>query len=181
MVINVYKPIYNSNNFIVDHKDLNRGNNKVWNLRWLTQKQNIQHSINQDTFTQHKDQGILNDKDVHGICAKLEKGSNPIDIYPEYKEKVKLTTIQKIKTGSIHRDIYEKYNINHRENSYKYNWKSMVEPVCDLLEKNFTTREIADTLKFDTSVSLERQKFWKFVKRIREKNTYVNISKKYNF
>lgn len=181
VMLNTYDPIDNPNDYVVDHIDLDRGNNNIYNLRWLTQKENIHHSIKQGTFTQHKDQGVLTDDDVHYICRGLEKGLNPMDLYPKFKDKVELTTIQKIKTGTIHKGIYANYDIHHRKNKYKYNWKSMVVSVCDLLEKNLTTREIADTLNFDTSETLERQKFWKFVKRIREKESYVNISENYNF
>ena len=35
---------------VVNHKDLNRSNNSAENLEWLTQKQNIQHSVNLSSY-----------------------------------------------------------------------------------------------------------------------------------
>ena len=44
-----------------------------------------------------------------------------------------------------------------------------------------TPLEDPDELDFDTSETLERQKFWKFVKRLRNKETYNDITKNYNY
>ena len=184
VMMNVFDPIDDFENMVVDHIDFDKHNNKLDNLRWITQKENIHHSIKNGRFDPNRISEftrILKNKEVHTICKRFENGESPKEVHSDYQDKVKLTTLQKIHTGSIHSDIYNEYNIESKSNNYNYNWKDYVVPVCKLLEKDFTTREIADQLEFDTSIELERQKFWKFVKRLRERETYDNITQKYDY
>lgn len=182
VMLNVYDPIDNWYEMVCDHGNGIRDDNRMDNISWVTQSENIKRAIARGSFTQHK-QTKIDDNTVHNICRLLESGKTPKVVYDELciGLPIKLTTVQKIASGKIRVDVSSQYNISSRKYEYMYDWSRLVKPTCEMLSDGFTTRAIADVLNFNTTKVGDRQKFWHFVSRIKRRKTYTDISDNYKF
>ena len=75
------------------------------------------------------------------------------------------------------------YNIQKPENrtkAIKYD-DVIISNICTLISKGYTNKEIADTLGIDISDKNNIDKFWHFMKRIRDRKSYTYISDNYDW
>lgn len=77
LVMLVFNPIPNPNEFQVNHKDGNKFNNAYYNLEWVTRSENILHAyatglhhIGEDSV-----KATITEKDAIGICELLQTGN----------------------------------------------------------------------------------------------------------
>ncbi len=105
-----------STNYVVDHKDDNKLNNKVGNLQWITRKQNIQKAYNTKVAAKSK--------------GAEHYGSKPIDQFTTKGEFVKSWAC----TADVCRFLNKKHvnniygNLNgKRKSAYGFIWKYKVE------------------------------------------------------
>jgi hypothetical protein len=170
---------------VVHHKNTDRSCNKVGNLDICTQKENIEFSIKLGTINnkgQNNSTAILTDDIVHIICKKLEKGKsikkicNKLELdYKKYKD-----IISKISSGKNWIHISSLYNIRYNKRKSMNSHAKYIDDVCYLISNgtdNF--KDIAKELNIDISSKNEYQKFFNFIKRIKNKKSYKDISDKY--
>ena len=116
--------IPNPNNYLyVNHKDLNKQNNRVDNLEWCTQSENVKHALNNGVnimkgFNNYNKNKFRN---KYGFLSQYDKEHNLIATYTSLAEAY-------LKTGVCKRDIL--YVINgKRKTAGGYIWKCSKEVV----------------------------------------------------
>lgn len=95
----------------VNHIDLNRSNNHISNLEWVTTEENYEHARQHGAFLDSV-YPIIDDSDVEKIGQMLERGYHKMDIikaFPKYKE----STLRMFFFRPCKKDkkILSKYNI----------------------------------------------------------------------
>lgn len=80
----------------INHKDCDRKNNKVENLEWCTQQENIAYM---DKLNRRNSGKKISEKDVEIIRKKKNKGLFYKDVWNEYKDILSLSGFQKIWYG----------------------------------------------------------------------------------
>jgi len=161
----------------VNHKDGDKSNNDISNLEWNTAKENMQHSyrtgLHKIGFGEESNNPKITEKTARKICKLLEENELTLD-----QIAAKCNTTRIIVTNIKHKDTWtwlsKDYCIdNHtvRSDGHVKMDSSIVHLICRDLEKNEETcMEIAE--KYDVSYDQ--------VSEIKQKKTWVKISKNYN-
>jgi HNH endonuclease/NUMOD4 motif len=83
LVLTIFGPLKPSLKHQVNHKDLNKSNNKIWNLEWKTPKENTHHALaNGHVPTNLSHPGSINpnskctEADIIEIRRRADKGEN---------------------------------------------------------------------------------------------------------
>lgn len=159
---------------IVNHKNLYRTDNHVWNLEWMTEQDNTIHAFQNNAhqmanlpslFKQVEKQesqwgkGIakgdrngksrLTEEQVHLICQGLEKGLSPKECCHmagiEWND-ANSSLINNIKGGRRRQDIASQYNINPAARpQFDY---GLIEPkIYELLNQGYSVKQIYEQIK----------------------------------
>lgn len=175
---------YSQTSNIVNHIDCNPQNPDMYNLEWVTQQQNIQHAINLGRFKVRGEDNVtskLTSEQVHYICKGLENNIKYSDILINSGLKVNdnnLDLITKIRTKKLWVHISNMYDIpdsEYRSKQITYTEEDIYK-ICELIKSNKTTREIAEIMNIDISTKKDIDKFWHFIRRIKNGISYTNIS-----
>jgi hypothetical protein len=133
LVLMMFKPIDNPEDFVGNHKDLDTLNNKLLNLEWATQKQNIEHAManNRIALGEDRRETIFTNRQVHALCYILEKYLPKGILYrdvlimagidPSLKN---IDVLNKIKLRKNWRSISDKYEWDAK---YNYNREKKVQ------------------------------------------------------
>ena len=119
LVLSTFCPVPNMNELTVNHKDGNKANNCLWNLEWMTQRENNFHSyrtgLNNNRGENNK-QAKFTEEQVVTICKILQSGNytNYSDILSRLG--MELTDNNRDMVGNIKRRIAWKWI------SKNYNW-----------------------------------------------------------
>lgn len=186
----------NNNRNIVNHKNLLTFMNYVHNLEWVNQAENAAHSHQYrhlklyrpvvriknkpwcDTRGSKNGMAKLSEEQVHIICSLLEEGysyfdiCNRIDIEPTENNR---HLISNIVVGKRWKHIIKDYNLPKPKQCT--NFSEYIIPVCELLEKGMTNKQIVETLKMNTPGDSS----YRFINRLRNRKVYNEITKNYNF
>lgn len=188
---------------IVNHIDLNKVNNDITNLEFVTASENVRHAIrNQarklvDGYVEplydgtsnrcglnNNNNKVLNESQVKKICELMENNLT----YPEILESIGLEPtknlldiLTKIRSKKLWVCVSKDYNIPNKEfrsPAKKYDHKQ-IDRICYLISIDCSISDIAKDLNVDISDYKEYDKFAHLIKRIKDKKTYINISNKY--
>lgn len=154
----------------VHHKDHDKSNNHVSNLEWCTRGQNIKYAmlagVNPQMGVTHSS-SVLTEEQVHKICELLQEGWRTIDIADFMG--VDKSIICGIRTKRNYKEISNQYTFKvvRKERISK----EKVHMICEMLEEGISPKEITAKLKINRHLAV----------RIKDKQTYTDISKNYNF
>lgn len=131
---------YNSNykNLQVNHKDLNKQNNSLYNLEWTTPKENIMHASINNAIAYGNNHGMskLTENDVESICRELEKGLYR-GIYTNLSNKynVDINTIYDIAKGRSWTRVSKNFDINYNQKLLNKTDDEIINNICIELSK----------------------------------------------
>lgn len=151
---------------VVNHIDTNTLNNEVSNLEWVTQKDNILHSVRLGNYKTINNYRPLSDEDAHEICKLLEQGVRSKDI-------VNITgksnaIVNGIKSGVNYQDISQEYNFTNIPSKNRIA-ESKVILICELLQEGLSVNKVR--LRVNVTHGT--------VKRIKSRSSYQYISNNY--
>lgn len=112
LVMETFEPIENENEMVVNHKDLNKWNNKLENLEWVTPQENTIHAIENGAMAKCPTPKHST-FEVEKVCQLLENGSSYDEICDELgyeKSFENKRFLCSIKTRSAWNKISKKYN-----------------------------------------------------------------------
>lgn len=172
---------------LVNHKDGNKSNNRVDNLEWCTNQENIQHAygmnlINSKRGEQHHSSTHTDDQ-IHKICQGLEKGLDLTEtaiyagIEPTYENR---RYISRIKQEDIWTHISSQYNIPKELYYNKVFTDLQAHEVCLMFEQGMSCTEVATATRPELH-GKDRQKYLRTLYKVRDRLYYTDISKYYNF
>lgn len=154
--------------FEVKHINGNFADNRLCNLQWITKKDNIKHSIeNQyrqiDNFTKTPDE-----KSIRNICQMLDNGYSPNYIASFTGEDIQL--IHGLINGAYYRDIAAGYKFFYKYRCNMYP-EELIRDICKKLSEGINPKDISYEHGIDGFLVLD----------ILHRKIYTDISKDYNF
>lgn len=154
----------------VNHKNGNKTINALYNLEWVTRKENIDHAINNGLVPLGEDRinSTLTNEQVHYICKRLEAGVPMPDIAKETGVNYKLIT--DIKYGKIYKFISRNYTMPGSKIVNDKLDESVIHEICKRLEAGQMPTEISRALNVGRYI----------VNDIKAKKNYTYISCNYN-
>ena len=156
---------------------------KNWytNLEFTTYSGNAIHAKEHGLIKSGDETGYskVSNETVHAICRLLENGVDYKDIardlnlpWDDYTKSLLVRIRKKIQW----KDISDMYNFDTTSRLRKHD-DDLIRSICECLEKGYTTGDIYKLYGSD----VDYQKFRKLVWNIRNRNTYNDISKYYNW
>lgn len=202
LVIATFQPIKLVGKDIVNHKDLNKFNNDIHNLEYVTDSENCRHAImnNARKLVEHETEPVyyesnkagennsnntvFSENQVHQICKMMEQNIP----YPQILENMGLPVekhlldiLTKIRTKKLWYSVSRNYNIPNKEyrtEAIHYS-DEVVNKICEFICQNMRYRDIAKELNINLETDKEYDKFAHFVRRIKDKKTFSRISDNY--
>ena len=156
MIVFKYNPNYK--NLQVNHKDLNKQNNSLSNLEWVTPKENIDHANINNVLPHGETHGMskLTEDQVNEICKVLSNGLYRgifTDLANRFK--VDINTIYDISKGKSWKRISSKYNINYNEKIFSQTTSEIINIISLELSKNRYRGQLTElSRKYNTSYSI---------------------------
>ena len=174
---------------IVHHKNTIKNSNHYRNLQWCTTKQNVHYAIIDGSFKvvgEDNATAILTNNQVHEICKYMEQGIQ----YSKILENIGIEPTQnmldiltKIRVKHIWVHISNQYNIpdkEYRTKQHEYS-DAVIHLICRMIQEGKNVRSISEYLNIDISNKKNIDKFTHFIRRIKIRETYTEISCNYNW
>ena len=160
----------NDDSLVVNHKDGNKQNNKLENLEWVTQQENVHHAIitGLRKGTRNPDRS-LDDETVHIICKLIQDSWRNKDIASAVS--VDSQIVAAIRFGQTYQEISCEYDFHNILPSRRKLSTEKLEAVCQMLQDNCSYMEICKKLEISSAT----------VSKIKNRKSGIYISKNYSF
>lgn len=153
----------------VNHKNGLKYDNRVENLEWVTNAENLKHAKENDLMCACEDRGIYTNDQIHEVCRLLEQGLRLIDIAD--KTNVNHKTISMIKSGKQWTRIAKDYKFSRGRGVLS---EETIRWICFKLQEGLGQTEIVK-LANNPLITYSR------VDSIKNRTAYPYISKDFNF
>lgn len=199
-----------TSDLVVNHKNSDRQENTFYNLEFCTSKENTQHGNRMCRIArfqhipvriENREENIeftLHQGDTNGnakltvdqVCKMCEYLEQDVLSYTDIliamglePNKKNLDIMTKIRRGKRWRTVSINYNIpQNKERTPQIEYTDeQIHLICRLLEEDVQIITIGRSLGTPVETFNEKDKFYKFIKRIKRRKTYTHISKDYKF
>lgn len=122
----------NSQTLYVNHKDLDKTNNNVENLEWVTPARNIQHAAENGRISKGEESPTskLKESQVINICERLQNGESQTRLGEMYG--VLPTAIHQIKSGDNWKHISSRFSFDIKPKTPKLD-NSLIVKICEMI------------------------------------------------
>lgn len=154
----------------VNHKDGDKGNNKIDNLEWCTAEYNTQHAMETGLRRREVKNSYrsLSDELVKALCEDIDNGVSNKIICESYN--VKHTLVCGIRSGKFYKDISSPFNFRNIPSGNRIE-EEKIHSICEDLENGLSINR----------TRLKNKVSFGVVKRIKSRQKYTYISKNYKW
>ena len=193
LVMRKFAPFRRVDTTEIDHINGHPWQNWVWNLEYVTHKENLDRAVNIGLYpvAENQQNAIYTNDQIRKVCEQIAKGLTPQEILEALKEEIPNLDrhiIHDIKTGGQWKSIAKEFdfsNMFQKNSSSPFSIKE-VELFCSGIEKyqyTKTPRQIAEAVGIDMKNldELEQNRYINCISRLRRKLIFKDICAKYNF
>lgn len=173
----------------VNHLDGIKHHNEIDNLEWSTPKENTQHAFRtglaDNNIGENSHLSKLSNDDVKRICELLSEGKRYKEILQIMSMEITDNNLDMI--GNIYRRIAwtrisSNYNFPEYDDRFRANSKNTIEKICEYIEQGFDNKEVYEKV-FGKPLNRTRDDKvnYELIRMIRTKQSFTDISSKYNF
>lgn len=155
---------------IVNHKDGNKQNNKLLNLEWCTQQENVHHAIltGLRKGTRNPDRS-LDDETAHCVCKLIQDSWRNKDIAETLE--ISSQIVANIRFGRDYQEISCEYNFTEILPSRRKLSIEKLVGICEMLQDNKSYNEICRVYDISSAT----------VSKVKNRKSGIYISKNYKF
>ena len=167
----------------VNHINGNKMANTYTNVEWVTESENMQHAIKNNLAKtgDQLHQSLISNETAIEIAKRLQAGMHYKDILREVGLPITnqyLAMVDNIKNRRSYRYVCESFNFDdHSGKTYPI---STVHQICDLIAKDTSISKICEIIlgrKYQGSI--KDKQFYEYIRLIKTKKTFRNISDQY--
>ena len=189
IVMMAFHPIENYSEMEPNHINGNKTSNNIWNLEWLTHKENMEHAVNTGlyTFGEDRDNSLLTNEQVHQICKLIADGKSQDEIanIMNLQNCNVRKIVTNIKLGLSWKNISKDYDFSNAYKKSKFTDED-VHTICKYFQdhgRDTPTSEICKLVNIDyyNLSNIEKNRIIASISAIRKKKTFKNICNLYNY
>ena len=186
LVLQQFCPIDNPGTMQVNHKNGNKIINTIWNLEWMTAKENSQHAVDNGlhlTKGENCNFAKITNAQAEQIAILLLEGKTSKEIANIIG--CGISTVETIREGRNWKDIYNKYNLSSIKNDVDHWDDNDIHAACLYMQNNKNTFSSKNELYRNTIMFVFKRKMTAAdrIKLIRYESqiSRKDITTKYNF
>ena len=194
LMLIVFNPIPNSENFEANHLDGIKYHNWIWNLEWCTHKENMDHAFRTNLSPKGEDHAnsIVTNEQANAIAELLSKGLTPKEIQQRLKDDIPEVNIASIavsiRNGVSWKSQSSKYDMS---NAYRYSGRHLftdeqIHAMCKAFQTYGTKITYKQAMNYagiyygdmdQKQLDLANT----MICSLRKKKSYKNICEQYNY